>query len=162
MYNDILFPTDGGETMAIPLRHAIHQAKVHDATLHILHVVDSRSLSYLTDEVSVQVLNVLEENGQRTLEEVSRIAGEKVDCTTNLSHGIPHEEILLYANQNDIDLIVMGGTSENKINSDENGETANKILSKNSPPVLTTEVSAKTSIHDIIEGSEEDRPEYLQ
>jgi len=50
MYDNILYPTDGSAGADAALEHAHDLARQHDATVHILHVVDSGHLGYETDD----------------------------------------------------------------------------------------------------------------
>jgi nucleotide-binding universal stress UspA family protein len=40
MYDEILYPTDGSSTAQAALDHARNRAERHDATVHVLYVVD--------------------------------------------------------------------------------------------------------------------------
>jgi nucleotide-binding universal stress UspA family protein len=41
MYDRILFPTDGSEPAESPLKYALQIAAEHEATIHVLNVVDT-------------------------------------------------------------------------------------------------------------------------
>lgn len=50
MYDSILYPTDGSAGADAAFDHALHLAGTCDATLHVLHVVNSSYLRYEDDD----------------------------------------------------------------------------------------------------------------
>ncbi|PAU83172.1 universal stress protein UspA [Halorubrum salipaludis] len=113
MYDRILLPTDGSEGVDRAIDHAIDAAERYGATLHVLFVVDTDVVNaYSGDEFvdgSEGAEETLEERGREALDEVaSHAADAGVDAVTELVYGVPHEEILGYIDDADIDLTVMG------------------------------------------------------
>lgn len=49
MYDTILYPTDGSIGADAALDHAHDLARQHDATVHVIHVVDAEHVGYNTD-----------------------------------------------------------------------------------------------------------------
>jgi nucleotide-binding universal stress UspA family protein len=113
MYDRILLPTDGSKGVDRAIDHAVDAADRYDATLHVLYIVDSDIVNaYSGDEFvdgSEGAEETLEERGREALDEVAAHAADAgVDVVTDLVYGVPHEEILRYADEEDIDLTVMG------------------------------------------------------
>ncbi|ELZ42748.1 UspA domain protein [Halorubrum saccharovorum DSM 1137] len=113
MYDRILLPTDGSKGVDRAIDHAIDAAERYGATLHVLYVVDSDVVNaYSGDEFvdgSEGAEETLEERGREALDEVaSHAADAGVDTETELVYGVPHEAILEYIDDADIDLTVMG------------------------------------------------------
>ncbi|MFP8957714.1 universal stress protein [Natrialbaceae archaeon A-CW3] len=111
MYRRILCPTDGDAPDAT--EHAIAVAERDDAELHLLYVVDSDVYAaYGGDEYvheSEGLEAALEHRGVDTLEAAAEQASEAgVETVREIHHGIPHEAILEYADDADVDLLVMG------------------------------------------------------
>ncbi|TYL39045.1 universal stress protein [Natronococcus pandeyae] len=52
MYTDILFPTDGSSGASAAIEHARDLAEQYDATVHVLHVVNSSYIGYTGDDDS--------------------------------------------------------------------------------------------------------------
>ncbi|MBP1921419.1 nucleotide-binding universal stress UspA family protein [Halorubrum alkaliphilum] len=113
MYDRILFPTDGSEGVDRATDHAVDAASRYDATLHVLYVVDSDIVTAYSGDEFVSGAEGAEETltdaGEAALESVAEQAeAADVDVVTHMVHGVPHEEILRYIDEEDIDLTVMG------------------------------------------------------
>ena len=113
MYDRILLPTDGSKGVDRAIDHAIDAAERYDATLHVLYVVDTDVVNaYSGDEFvdgSEGAEETLAERGREALDEVAAHAADAgVDAVTELVYGVPHEEVLGYIDDADIDLTVMG------------------------------------------------------
>ena len=113
MYDRVLLPTDAGSGTELATEHAIAVAESTGADLHVLYVVDSDVYgSYVGDEYVHEFEGLeaaLERVGEDALEEATEAASEAgLEPTTAVRHGRPHEEILAYADAEDVDLLVMG------------------------------------------------------
>lgn len=104
----VLVPTDGSAGAAAAADHAIGLAGAAEAALHIVHVVDSSSLHGAVDVASV--FEALEEAGQQAVDEIVERA-EAADLRSieaSVLAGIPSSAIVEYADERDVDCIVMG------------------------------------------------------
>ena len=109
MYETLLVPTDGSETVDRTLPHALELAADHDATVHALYVVDRRVVRASSDDLVEDVRADLERQGEAAVEAVADRASEAgVDTETVLRHGTPDKEIVAYAEEIDADVIVSG------------------------------------------------------
>lgn len=144
MYNSILLPTDGTPQMDPVVDHAGTLAGVHDATLHVVHVVNTASLNELPVESTWEGLSkALQEEGRETLNDVQRRVDD-VTVETALLEGSPASEIVSYADTNDCDLIVMGTHGRSGVDRLLLGSVAERIVRKASVPVMTIGVDEKT------------------
>jgi len=139
MYEQILVPTDGSQEAAKATEHAIELADAFDATIHSLYVINlpnaPRTLQIMDDEEETR--QQYEEYGRRVTGEVCDTADEVgVDCAAALRSGSPHEQIVEYADQEGIDLIVMGTGYRGRIGA-LLGSTAEKVV-RTSPVPITT------------------------
>jgi nucleotide-binding universal stress UspA family protein len=108
MYDEILVPTDGSEGVDRTLEHALTLARDHDATVHALYVVDRR-FELAADEDRDDLIEKLNSRGEAAVAAVADAAGDAgVDAVTSVREGIPYKSILGYADEADIDVIVMG------------------------------------------------------
>ena len=90
MYETLLVPTDGSETVERTLPHALSLAADHDATIHALYVVDQRVVRASSDELREDVRADLEEQGETAVETVAEHASEAgIDAETTLRYGTP-------------------------------------------------------------------------
>jgi nucleotide-binding universal stress UspA family protein len=109
MYDDVLMPTDGSEGTVTALSHAGEIAANHGATLHVVHVVDRRVYLAAGKDEQDDVLAGLEADGEAAIETVvDRLDGTGIDMVTELREGVPHRELLDYADEHGIDLIAIG------------------------------------------------------
>jgi nucleotide-binding universal stress UspA family protein len=109
MYDDILVPTDGGEGMDTVIERAVDIAVQRGGTVHALSVIDSEVFLTLDEELTDAVDEELRTNAERAVEAVTDAAHDAgVDSDTVVRRGRPGEEIRLYAEEIDADLIVMG------------------------------------------------------
>lgn len=136
MYEQILFPIDGTESLAEVYPHTAEIAAHRDATVHVLYVVDDRAFLTLADGMQDDVVEEFQAEGQAAIDEASRRFDEKgIDVVDELRRGNPAEEILDYVEVNDVDLVTMGSH-------DEYQETVvgsvSQTVAKSAPvPVLT-------------------------
>ncbi|WP_435074473.1 universal stress protein [Halorubrum sp. HHNYT27] len=108
MYDDILVPTDGSEAVDRALDHAVRLASDHDATVHALYVVDQRVTTANSGELHDEVVADLEAQGETAVAAVAeRAEAAGLDVETHIARGTPDTEIVSYADQNGIDVIVM-------------------------------------------------------
>lgn len=105
----VLLATDGSEYARHAAEHAIALAKERDATLHVLCVVDRRSLKEpaLSSEELMTVL--VEDHCRDEIEAVVSMArDEGVPVEWSSRHGVPHEVIESYAADVGAGVIVVG------------------------------------------------------
>lgn len=140
MYDDILVPTDGGDDVDRVVDHALDIATNHDARIHALYVVDTRSFLTLDEETVEEVVSELVETGEAATEAVvDRAESAGLDAVAEVRRGNPSEVVLDYLYETDGDLVVMGHHDEQ----DQRamlGSVAQKVVSKSSVPVLTVQI----------------------
>jgi nucleotide-binding universal stress UspA family protein len=142
MYDSILLPTDGSDGATEALDHALSAAEAYEAGLHIVSVVDRRVvLAADTDEKSEVRSELSEEAGGAVDELAPRAADANVSITTATPEGVPYREILTYADEESIDLLVIGTQGrtgrEKRLNL---GSTTERIVKKADRPVLVVDI----------------------
>lgn len=113
MYDRVLLPTDGTTGAERAIEHAIDAAQRYDAELHVLYVVDEGVYgAYPGDEYvheSEGAEQGLEDQGEKAVQEIAeRAQTEGVEAVTAIQYGTPHEEILRYIDEEDIDIAILG------------------------------------------------------
>jgi len=142
MYNDILLPTDGGLGVERALEHALELARRYDATLHVLYVVDTRDYNTLPESKWLTVEDDLVEAGEDAVGLVRDRATEAgVEVTTTVGRGVPHQEILSYAADNGVDLVVMGTHSRTGLNRFLLGSVTEKVVRSADVPVMVVRLA---------------------
>lgn len=136
MYNNILIPTDGGDEAQKATEHGVELAASLGATVHALYVKDypgtPRALSLRDDEEEMR--ERYEEYGQEVTGEVANAATEAgVECVTATRAGAVHEEIRDYADDEEMDVIVIGTGYRGKIGGLLGGTTEKVVRTANVP-----------------------------
>ena len=137
MYERILVPTDGSSGVDRAVEHAVDLARTYGAELHVLNVVNIASLS--TEVNSEAVIEDLEDQGRELTSEIAERAADAgvEDVTSEVIHGIPHETILEYADEEDVDLVVMGTHGRTGLEHYLLGSVTEKVVRTSDVPVLT-------------------------
>ncbi|MFB6268854.1 MAG: universal stress protein [Halobacterium sp.] len=137
MYDRILVPTDGSDSMATVYEHAADIASRRDATVYVLYVVDDRAFLTLDDEMQTEALAQLKAEGREALADAAdEFADAGVDVETELRRGDPGEEILGYVDDADADLVAMG-TRRGDFEESMLGSVSREVVVSADVPVLT-------------------------
>lgn len=141
MYDQILVPTDGSDGTRGAVTHAIDLATTYDAALHTIYVVNTTA----GVESSVSgVLDALETAGENAIDVVIQQAeAAGVDTIEGVvAQGSPHRAILDYADQQDIDLVVMGTHGRTGLERYLIGSVTERVVRLSDAPVLTVRMPA--------------------
>lgn len=143
MYQDILVPTDGSESMGNVLDHTIEIASGRDATIHVLYVIDDQAFLTLEDGMKDDVLEDLRQEGKTAVGDiVSKLEAEDIDAITRITKGRPSDEIISYVEQEAIDFVTMG-TRAGEYTNNILGSTAQKVVTDAPIPVMTVNVASE-------------------
>jgi nucleotide-binding universal stress UspA family protein len=150
MYKHILYPTDGSAGSEAAIAHVREMAEAFDATVHVLHVVDTRQFTlgmsgnYISGPKGYSSDRPSEEERKRELEEratpfVEELADdfEGIETIPVVRGGNPHEAILEYIDENDIDMVVMGTEGRSGVRRYLLGSVSEKVVRLADPPVVT-------------------------
>lgn len=108
MYESILVPTDGSTGNARTFEHATRVAG-EGSTVHALYVVDRRRYRAADSDTKAEVRKSLELEGDRALDEArTRLEEQGATVETVRRDGIPHREVVDYAEETGVDIVVMG------------------------------------------------------
>ena len=109
MYETVLVPTDGSDTVEQTLPHALRLASDTEAKIEVVYVVDTRAIHAADPDEREAVEADLEAAGDTAVEVVAdRAAAEDIECETAIRRGTPDKEIVRYAEEHDSDVIVIG------------------------------------------------------
>ena len=136
-YRSIVIATDGSENTQKAISYGIKIAKLSGATVHALHVVDTSSVSQSWTAGKETIYEILKKDGQKAISKVKE-CGEAsgVEVKEVLLEGHPSSEIIDFAENNDIDLIVMGTLGKTGLDRFLMGSVAEKVVRNSKVPVL--------------------------
>jgi nucleotide-binding universal stress UspA family protein len=142
MYDDILVPTDGSAGTDDTLTHALDIAKRRGARVHALSVVDRRVYLSADRDQQDEILESLTQSAQEAVDAVdTRATAEDVAVTTAVRDGVPHTEILRYADEAGVDLVVIGThgrTGRDKLVN--MGSVTERVVENATQPVLVVHI----------------------
>ncbi|MFB6183570.1 MAG: universal stress protein [Haloarculaceae archaeon] len=105
MFETILVPTDGSDGAAAAMRQAIDLAATYDATIDVVHVIDTRHYDLSIDSAR----EPLARDGERYVSRLVEMATDAgVEAEGFVVDGRPGRAILEFADDHDADLVVMG------------------------------------------------------
>ena len=118
VFTNILVAIDGSEASQRALSRAVDEAKVWNARLQAVYVVETGLFSSLPLDNTVEIMyRVLEKEGKAVLEKAKKFAAAHgVTLTTHMKQGHAGSEIVALAEQEKSDLIMVG--SHGKSNTD--------------------------------------------
>jgi nucleotide-binding universal stress UspA family protein len=118
VFTNILVAMDGSEASQRAMSQAVDLAKLCNAKLHTIYVVETGLFSSLPMEGSVEIMySVLEKEGEEVMERAKIYASEKnITVITHMKQGHAGSEILALAEEEKSDLIIVG--SHGKSNTD--------------------------------------------
>ncbi|MFY4813296.1 universal stress protein [Haloarcula sp. AONF1] len=140
-FDDILLPTDGSSGAEAAIEPAGALASVTDATVHLVSVVDTRSLgvdvgsSVIVDELESVATDAVENTSDR----LSEMGVETVE--TAIAHGVPYRAIRDAIEEADADLVVIGTHGRTGIDRYLLGSVAEKLVRTSPVPVMTVRAS---------------------
>ncbi len=110
VFTNILVAIDGSDAGQRAFFRAVEEAKVWNARLHVVYVVETGLFSSLPADNTVEIMfRVLEKEGNAALEQAKKYATDKgVTVITHMKQGHPRSEIVSLADKEKVDLIVVG------------------------------------------------------
>ena len=139
---NILLATDFSEPSGAALEYAKSLAEAFGASVHVLHVLEDLAAHAWTTEVYVAALpGVHEEMERQARDRLDRLFApedrDRFRVKTALRVGSPFVEVIRYAREHDIDLIVMGTHGRGAIAHMLLGSVAERVVRKAPCAVLT-------------------------
>jgi nucleotide-binding universal stress UspA family protein len=140
----ILFPTDFSEGSSLALRSAVDMAKMYNAKLHIVHVVYDFAKVTGSHVPHISADELYKEMNSWAQKEIDRCCLEETRDLPNVEktviEGIPYEELIKFAEKEQIDLIVIGTYGRSGLERFIFGSTAERVVRKAPCAVLTVRV----------------------
>jgi universal stress protein A len=133
-YKNILFSTDFSENAGAAVPVAVDLAKKYGATLHIVHVyLEAGHIAEFESPVHGEIgATMVQPGGTETERKLGALCQEVTfelgSCKNKLLRGKPAAEILRYAKEENIDLIVMSSHGLSGLEHALFGSTAERVL----------------------------------
>ncbi|MFP8958030.1 universal stress protein [Natrialbaceae archaeon A-CW3] len=132
-YATVLVPTDGSDQSQQAVERAVEVAAALDATVHALSAIEDPG-TLKRDQLRADAERDAKEAVDRVTAEADR-AG--LEATSTVEPGVPHEKILEYVTDEDVDLIVMGTHGRTGLDHVLIGSVAERVVRTSPVPVLT-------------------------
>ena len=119
VFTNILVAIDGSEVSDRALARAVDEARIWNAKIHAVYVVETGLFSSFPTDNTVEIMyRILEKEGQEKLAQAKAIAvTQGLTLITHLKQGHAGTEILAIAEKEKIDLVIVG--SHGKSNADK-------------------------------------------
>ena len=157
MFSNILVPLDGSDLGERALRTAESLARIHDASIHLIHVVprqpelEGARRGFLA-AISAQAAEHQKQTARHLLEDriasgkeyferlAAQLRGTGLTVRTAVEEGAVEEKIVAYAKQHDIDLITMCNQDYGGIKRLLLGSVTDRVIRAGEAPVLVLPV----------------------
>lgn len=137
MYNKILVPTDGSEFAKKAQKHALFLAKVSGAEIIAVSVTENIFVNGLPlDDEIYQLNQMLNERSEENLKEFDELNEDDIKINHIIKEGSPAKVILEVANEEQVDLIVMGSSGKSGFDRFIMGSVADKVVNSAKCAVL--------------------------
>lgn len=135
----ILCPVDFSDSSQPALKYAVAIARKFNSKIYILHVSDIDDLDSDNEELmndrSEHELKIKEEKA-RLLNNIPEDIRNQVDIETKMVAGVPFDEIVNFAVDYKIDIIIMGTHGRTGLKHVLLGSISEKVVGKSTCPVL--------------------------
>jgi len=146
----ILFPTDFSDSARHALGYASSFAAEYQAEITLMHVVETLAVGYASDLFPVPMADVFQEISSYARNEIQKLAdelrGRGLRVHEKVVQGKPSAEIVRVAQEEAIDLIVLGTHGKGMLDQALFGSTMERVLRKAPCPVLTCRLAE----HDFV------------
>ncbi|MCU4744577.1 universal stress protein [Halobacteria archaeon AArc-m2/3/4] len=131
-FDDILVATDGRPGADAAIDRGLDLAEAYGATVHAVSVVDD------THSHMRVVLDEFERVSEESTAEITTRATERgVNAVSAVERGLPHETLVAYASDHDVDLVVIGTESRSGLERLVIGSVSQRVVCEAPVPVLT-------------------------
>jgi universal stress protein A len=148
----VLVPTDFSDSARQALRYGMSFAKEYGAELVLLHVVENLTVGYASDLFPVPMAEVFQEISGYAKTELAKLGTEArargLAVQEQVVQGKPSAEIIRFASEHEIDVIVLGTHGKGMLDQALFGSTTERVVRRAPCPVLTVRMPE----HEFVEG----------
>ena len=136
---NVLVPVDGSPSSSAAVTHARELGATVGATLHVVHVVD---VGIVREGVGAgDISERLERQGNEIVDEAVSLVEDLDSVRSAILTGKPHQAILAYASEHDVDCIVVGTHGRSGIRRYILGSVSERIIRFSRVPVFAIKPS---------------------
>jgi nucleotide-binding universal stress UspA family protein len=148
MYDTILLPTDGSDHSVRAAEHGYYLARLFDATVHVVNVVDIEGTAGMIDleNLDQRYADRLLEEGEAAIETVEATVGGDTAVTSAVLEGEASGAILDYADEHDVELIAMGTHGRTGLDRYVTGSVTARVVRRAEIPVLAVRATERSVI----------------
>lgn len=138
LYRKILIATDGSDYTKSAIDYGIDLAKNTGAKLYAIYVIDTAAFASIPMDAAWESMYELlkQEGDEATAYIADKASAEGLEVERNTVEGHPAEEIRKFAENNSVDLIVMGTLGKSGLDRFLLGSVAEKVVRTSKIPVL--------------------------
>jgi len=148
----ILVPTDFSDSAHHALTYGTSFAREYGAELVLLHVVENLTVGYASDLFPVPMAEVFQEISGYARAELAKLGAEArekgVSVREEVVQGKPSAEIIRFAREGEVDMIVLGTHGKGMLDQALFGSTTERVVRRAPCPVLTV----RQAEHEFVEG----------
>jgi len=146
---NILLPVDFSEPSLAATSYGLEFARRFGATLHLMHAIqDPKVYVPIFESYPLPSRDEFEKYAQTRLDNwIMSDDAATCDISRHWVHGDPHVEVLKYARQHEIDMIVLGTHGRGPVAHLLLGSVAEKIVRSAPCPVLTVRPEGHQFVH---------------
>jgi nucleotide-binding universal stress UspA family protein len=148
----VLVPTDFSESARHALTYGISFAREYQAELVVLHVVENLTVGYASDLFPVPMAEVFQEISGYAKAELAKLGAvardKKVQVVEQVIQGKPSAEIIRFAKEAEVDMIVLGTHGKGMLDQALFGSTTERVVRRAPCPVLTVRLAE----HEFVDG----------
>jgi len=137
----ILFPTDFSEGSFHALPYAVDLTRHYNSKLYILHIIYDITKATESHIPHISADELYKEMSEWAQKEIENCCIEDVrglpDVEKKVLKGVPYEEIIKFATEEKIDMIVMGTHGRKGLERFIFGSTAERVVRRAPCPVMT-------------------------
>lgn len=139
MYKTLLVPTDGSEAALDAAKHAYSLGERYGATVHVLAVVEQGENASIVGRGDEKLETFREEGTDSTQRIVEEAESRDLEAVGAVEMGDPDRAILEYAEENDVDVIVMSTNARSGVGRFLRGSVTEKVIRDGEIPVLAVQ-----------------------
>ncbi|MCK4937627.1 MAG: universal stress protein [Methanosarcinales archaeon] len=138
IFKKIVVATDGSENSVNAVKHAVEVARISEASLSAMYVVDTGVFASIPVDMAMgDMYEMLKKEGDdavKKVEDIAHAAGIEIESFNVEGH--PAEEIIKISENVSADLIVMGTLGKSGLDRFLLGSVAEKVLRNSNIPVM--------------------------